>query len=515
MAGVTKGMMEPARMASAESNNGSLAQRLAGGLKPAALFLGAYFVLSIVARLMLPNGLTLDEAEQSLFSQHWLLGYGPQPPFYNWVQTAVVSLMGISLLSLALPKFVMLFLCYFFYGLAAREISARPALVSLAMLSLLALPQVSYMPQQDLTHTVAVLMATALFLYGLCRTLSRPDWQGYAILGIAIGIGTISKYNFVLLPAATLLAVLCDRTWRVRLWDLRVLLTAVLSLAIVLPHALWLGGHMDLATGGTISKMVEANAPHGFVRVLKAVGSLAVACLAFGALAAVVLGLSMRHTLPQALRASDPWTRLLGRIMLFSLAGVVLVILVAGTTKITERWLDPYLLALPLYLLLKFERAGADMGRLLPRLLPFFLVVMGVALLPGPAKTLGAAVTGSYGRMNMPFDRAGEQLRAQKQPAVIIAKGMHLAGNMRLQFLGIPVIDADDPADAAARTQDMGPVLLVWIPPAPGARQQGLDPSAVAQQMQLSVSATGMLELPYHYSRGGGDLWKLGYAWLQ
>ena len=502
-------------MASAEPINGSgMAGRLAGGLKPAALFLATYFALSILVRLLLPDGLTLDEAEQSLFSQHWLLGYGPQPPFYNWIQNAFVSLLGMSLLSLALPKFLMLFLCYLFYGLAAREISSRPAIVSLAMLSLLALPQLSYMPQQDLTHTVAVLMVASLFLYGLFRTLSRQDWQGYAILGIAIGIGTISKYNFVLLPAATLLAVLCDRSWRKRLWDLRVLLMAALALAIVLPHALWLGSHLDLATGGTISKMVESDAPQGFARVLKAVGSLAIACLAFGALVAVVLGLAMRRSVPQAFAATDQWTRLLGRIMLFSLAGVIVVILVAGTTKITERWLDPYLLPLPLYLLLKFQRAGADLDRLLPRLLPVFFVIMVVALLPGPAKTVGAGLTGSYGRMNWPFDEAAEQLRREKQPAMIVARGMHLAGNMRLQFPGVPVIDAEHLPDAAALPRHDGPVLLVWNPPQEGARQEGFDPLPPAQQMRLSVVEQGQLELPYHYSHGG-SLWRLGYAWLQ
>ncbi len=196
---------------------GRLATFLAAGLWPATLFLGAYFLLSIAVRLILPNALTLDEAEQTLFSQYWLAGYGPQPPFYNWVQNAFVSVIGISLFSLTLPKFLMLLLCYVFYGLAARELDARPGFTAMAMLSLLTLPQLSYMPQQDLTHTVAALMATSLFLYGLLRTLNRGDWQGYVVLGLAMGIGTISKYNFVLLPASAIIAVFCDREWRGRL----------------------------------------------------------------------------------------------------------------------------------------------------------------------------------------------------------------------------------------------------------------------------------------------------------
>lgn len=90
---------------------GRLTRFLSRGLWANALFLGIYFALSIAVRLILPNSLTLDEAEQSLFSQYWLAGYGPQPPFYNWVQNAFVRVMGISLFSLMLPKFLMLFLC--------------------------------------------------------------------------------------------------------------------------------------------------------------------------------------------------------------------------------------------------------------------------------------------------------------------------------------------------------------------------------------------------------------------
>jgi 4-amino-4-deoxy-L-arabinose transferase-like glycosyltransferase len=498
------------------TTHGWLTGFLAGGLKQTGLFFALYFILSIAMRLALPNGLTLDEAEQSLFSQHWLLGYGPQPPFYNWMQTAVVSVLGISLLSLALPKFVMLFLCYLFYGMAAREISDRPVFAPLAMLSLLALPQLSYMPQQDLTHTVAVLMAAALFLYGLCRTLSRPDWKGYALLGLAIGIGTISKYNFVLLPMATLLAVACEAGWRRRLFDRRLLLTILIALVIVLPHALWLRSHVDLATGGTISKMVEAHAPHGAARIGKALLSLGLACLAFGALAVIILGTALRGSVPQAWRASDAWTCLFARIMLFSLGLVVLVIVIAGTTKITERWLDPYLLPLPLYLLLKFERSGADLSRLLPRLIPLFLLIMVVAILPAPAKTWGAAFTGSYGRMNMPFDLAADRLGAERRPALILAQGMHLAGNMRLQFPDAPVVDSNDVMEG--RTQPVTgarPVLLVWIPAEGRSSPAAPDVTAVAARYGLVPSESGLLELPYRFSRNGAPMWKLAYAWFE
>ncbi|WP_081953028.1 glycosyltransferase family 39 protein [Rhizobium sp. YS-1r] len=493
---------------------GRLTRFLSRGLWANALFLGIYFALSIAVRLILPNSLTLDEAEQSLFSQYWLAGYGPQPPFYNWVQNAFVRVMGISLFSLMLPKFLMLFLCYVFFGLAARELDRRPAVVAMAMLSLVTLPQVSYMPQQDLTHTVAVLMATSLFLYGLFRTLRHPDWIGYVILGIAIGIGMISKYNFVLLPAATVVAVFCDREWRGRLFDQRVLLTAVVGLAIILPHALWLVGNIDLATNGTIGKMVEANAPHGAARAARAFSSLVLACIAFGALTVVIFAVAFKKDFRPALRAGDRWTRLLGRMMLVALLGVVCVILVTGTTKITERWLDPYLFALPLYLLLKLERSGVDTGANLGRFVPVFVVIMAVTLVPLAGKTLTSGLTGSYSRINYPFASVAEVLNAEQRPALIVAGGMHLAGNMRLQFPDVPVINSEQPIEGFPPPDAMrAPVLAIWVDGGKTAGTPPIDLSSV-NVLGLTPSPPQSLSLPYYYSDGNTKL-SLGYLWLR
>ncbi|CDZ26446.1 glycosyltransferase family 39 protein [Neorhizobium galegae] len=493
---------------------GRLAAFLAGGLRPAALFLGAYFLLSIAVRLMLPNALTLDEAEQALFSQYWLAGYGPQPPFYNWVQNAFVSVIGISLFSLTLPKFLMLLLCYVFFGMAAREIDARPAFAAMAMLSLLTLPQLSYMPQQDLTHTVAVLMATSLFLYGLFRTLVRADWQGYVIVGVATGIGMISKYNFGLLPASALIAVCCDREWRARLFDLRILLTAVISLAIVLPHALWLLGNLDLATSGTIGKMVEANAPHGIARIARALASLMLACIAFGALTVIIFAVAFKKDFRRSLTAGDRWTRLLGLMMAVGLLGVVGVILFTGTTKITERWLDPYLLPLPLYLLLKLERAGIDATLHLKRLVPVFIVIMAVTSVPLAGKTFTAGLTGAYTRINYPLASVAEALKAEGRPAVIVAAGMHLAGNMRLQFPDVPVINSEQPIAGFPAPDDMkGPVLAIWSEGGGGTGSPPIDLSSV-DTLGLTASPAKSLSRPYYYGDGKMQL-NLGYLWLR
>lgn len=503
--------------ASAEKQAGSsrIARFMSGGLCPVTIVLCLYFALSLAIRLMLPDALTLDEAEQALFSQYWLAGYGPQPPFYNWVQNAFVAVMGISLLSLALPKFMMLLLVYVFFGLAAREIDRRPGFVAMAVLSLLTLPQVSYMPQQDLTHTVAILMATSLFFYGLLRMLRRADCPAYVILGLAIGIGTISKYNFALLPAAAVIAIFCDRQWRPRLFDPRVLLTALVGLIIILPHALWLTDHIEIATQGTLDKMGAAAGIEGAARITRALLSLVLACAAFGALTVVVFAIGFKSKFLPALRTGDRWTRLLGLIMLVSLAGVVVIILVTGTTKITERWLDPYLLVLPLYLLLKLDLAGASIGASLRRFLPLFIAIMAITLAPLAGSTLTAGLTGDYQRLNYPFAIIAERLKAEDRPSLIVADDMHLAGNMRLQFPETPVVRPGAQVPGFPSVEAMrGPVLFIW-------RAQSADaseniPPAIDQMLaaHLLASVPQVIAEPYIFGDGEARL-RLGYIWLK
>ena len=204
-------------------------ERITKGITGASIFLACYFLLNIALRLTLPHTLDLDEAEQSFFSQYLLAGYNEQPPFYNWMQYAVVSVTGISMWAISVPKNILLFSCYLFYGLAAREVLKNRSLAAVAMLSLITLPQVGFLAQRELTHTVALLFASSLFLFGFFRTLQRPTLGSYLVIGIATGIGLISKYNFVILPFAALMAVLPNREWRSRLFDWRLLVAIVVA----------------------------------------------------------------------------------------------------------------------------------------------------------------------------------------------------------------------------------------------------------------------------------------------
>ncbi|RUM26413.1 hypothetical protein EFQ99_09150 [Rhizobium vallis] len=485
----------------------------------ASLLLAAYFAINIVLRIALPHSLELDEAEQSFFSQYLLAGYGPQPPFYNWMQYAVVSVTGMSMGALIVPKNILLFLCYLFYGLAGREALKDQTLAAVGMLALITLPQVSYMAQQDLTHTTALLFASSLFLYGFFRTLDRPDIGGYFLLGLATGIGLISKYNFALMPVVAVIAILPDAEWRRRVLDWRLLIAIAIALVIVLPHAIWLRSNLAFASSDTLVKMAAGNEPAGIVRIGKGLLAFLVAIIAFAALPVAVFAATFRRDFFRAFSSGNRWTGMMERMMLASLAGIALIVLFTGSTMVRERWLDPFLLVLPIYFLAKMQAAGLDLSAGLRRFRPVVPVLMACVLIALGFRVVGAGLIGTYSRPNVPMAGFAREMTRQAQPALIIASDTYIGGNMRLQFPDVPVVIPDFPvAGIPAYASADGPVLIAWR----GKKTTAADADAVMPERFSSAlaaagiasEAIGSLSLPYYFGRQG-DNFSLGYAWAR
>ncbi|MBP2446691.1 ArnT family glycosyltransferase [Rhizobium leguminosarum] len=493
-------------------------ERATRTIKTAGLLLAAYFVLNIVLRIALPHSLELDEAEQSFFSQYLLAGYGPQPPFYNWMQYAVVSVTGMSIGALIVPKNILLFLSYLFYGLAGRRALKDEALASVAMLALITLPQVSYMAQQDLTHTTALLFASSLFLYGFFRTLDRPDLGSYLLLGLATGIGLISKYNFALMPAAALIAILPDAEWRRRALDWRILAAVAVALVIVLPHAIWLRENLAFASSDTLVKMAAGNEPAGMVRIGKGIIAFLVAIIAFAALPVAIFAATFRRDFIRALSAGNRWTGMMERMMLASLAGIVLIVLFTGSTTVRERWLDPFLLVLPIYFLAKMQAAGIDLSAGLRRLRPVLPVLMACVLVALGVRVVGAGLIGVYSRPNVPMAGLSREMTRQAEPALVIASDTYVGGNMQLQFPDVPVVIPDFPAPGiAAYAEAKGSVLIVWRGKKTATAADAVMPERFSSALTaagIAPQEIGSLSLPYYFGRRG-DNFALGYAWVQ
>lgn len=482
------------------------------------LLLAGYFLLQIAVRLTLPAAVELDEGSQLFYMQHLAAGYDTQPPFYNWVQYGVGRIFGPTILSLTLLKNAMLFAAYAFYAGAAWLVLKDRGLAIVATLGLLTIPQVGFEAQRDLSHTVALIFSTSFFLYAFLRTLQRPTAAGYLLTGLAAGIGAISKYNFALLPAAALIAVLFDPALRRRVLDARILLTVLAAAVVVLPHALWFLDNLAAATQSTIDKMAVADAQTTRLgQVLTGLGSLALALAGFSGLTLVLFLAMFGRDMPAALRAESQWTRLVERMMLVIGLALVGLVLFAGASYIKDRWLTCFLLVLPLYLCLKLEAAGVDSGRGLRRSLAFSAIIAVLVTGVLAARPPLAMLTGAYQKLNVPYGPAVTAILAAnpEPPAIVVVSDSQLAGAVRLHA-DVPVVIPRYRGLEQPYPWDAGhPVLLLWRGkgepvPLPAGLRQWLDRRPDMAGLPLDVRE---IALPYHYGREG-DRYSFQYAWL-
>jgi 4-amino-4-deoxy-L-arabinose transferase-like glycosyltransferase len=475
----------------------------------ALLLIAAMLACNTLVRLALPGVLGADEAEQVFHAQWLLWGYGPQPPLYNWIQMAVFELAGMSIASLSVLKHAVLFLCYVFYWLAADAALRDDRLKVAAMFGLLTLPEVTVRPEYDLTHTVLLLAATSLFLYAFYRILKRPDFSGYIVAGIAVGVGFLAKYNFVLLPMAAILAVLPEKELRDRILDRRMAVAIIIATIIAVPHGLWLVQNFASATGETLEKMNEGGEPWSVLTPFIGLWALLKAMLKFSVWTFVLFFIVYGRSGWTVLRARSALTTITGRMLVLLLVALVLIVLGTGSNQVRERWLDPFLLVLPLYLAMKIEAAGAEakMVRAKRLIIPLLIAALIPAIYYG--RTVRAGMTAEYGKLNTPIDRFAAMLaeRTDIGPGLVVAEDRHLAGNIRLHMQDVPVMTAQYP-DLVPPWRKDRPILLAWRTAPDGRMPEKLATWAASHG--TAGPPTG-IEFPYHYGRDG-DTFGFSYA---
>jgi len=480
------------------------------------VLIAGYCLLSVILKVLRPDSLEIDESEQALLSQYLLLGYGAQPPFYNWLQYGVVALFGISVASLAILKNGLLFLFLLLYGLTARLLSSSPLAPAVAVLGVLTLPPVFLLSQRDLSHTVAALFAVSLFLYGFFRALKNPPKVGhYLLVGVAVGIGAISKYNFVILPLAALLAILPEAKLRKYLFDWRVLASVAVCAVIVAPHAYWVVNNLGHATGVTVAEMKEGADSTLLPHALQGLVSLAVAALKGVALTLAVFGLLFYADVGKILCAESLWTRVVGRMIVACFLMIAFIVVAMDATHIRAKWLALFTALLPLYLTLKIDAAGLDPARRLPALFSISGILSVGVIVMLWARVFVGPMIGDYSFAHTPYNGFARMVRADPGPprVAIVVDDRIVAGNLRIQFPDTPIILTGF-SQEAERHLPPGRILAAWS--AEGKTRAEIPPriTGLLQLMPVRIADAKptIVSVPYNAGRPG-DTYTFAYIW--
>lgn len=398
----------------------------------------AYCVALLALRLSLSPFLEVDEAEFVGHVDLALVYANSHPPLYHWLARGALELTGWNWpLALGLVKYGLLAAFHLFTWDSARRLGGpRAGLAALAVSAFL--PQVVWMSAVTMAHSVAVLGAAAMMLWALARTLRAPTAWNYALLGLAAGLGALSKFNFWLILIPSLVALAVDQSYRRQLFRPVMGVSAAVFAVVAGPSMV--AALADLETSASrIGKLYRGGDLAWIdppILGVDGVVTLIVAALAWAAPALVIWAAAQALEPPRngaaivaaADSAAAHFGRLLGRAMLLGLGLFALIVLAADMHKVEERYLTPILAALPVYLALRWP--------LETRLAPVALLAAAFYCAVFPA-FWGMARFGGH-RYDMAYDVAAATLAGQVDaPLPILAARHDDAANFTLA-LGWP-----------------------------------------------------------------------------
>ena len=487
-----------------------------------------WMLAHVASRVVVSPALELDEAEQALWSQTLAWGYGSQPPLYTWLQAGWFALLGPGVLALSSLKFMLLGLTLVLVWRTALPLMPERAALWAAA-SLLLIPAMGWESLRDLTHSVLLTCLVAATWWALLRQLRQPHPSGFALLGLLLGLGMLSKYSFALFAAVLGGALLSLPAGRALLRTSGAWWLPVVALLVVLPHGLWLLEHWQAASGPTMGKLQSAGAQHPVVRgmwsLVKAVLSN---LLLFALLALLAFRSGWWRARPSAATGdaspgyspADAVLPLFGRYLLLLALVLAGLVIVGGVTHIKGRWLYPLLCAVPLMAFawkpgLAVHRGGKVFGGML----------LGMAVLVWLALSLRVWANGQRGapdELNEPVAALAGALRAAGYDgrSPIVAGDPVLAGQLRLQFVQAPVSvcrvpapqampPTEPPAGACAVQVLRGRAGQPWLQVARGAPPPPRGWWHTSALPDVPVT----LEFPYLHAKAGQTPMRYQFLW--
>jgi hypothetical protein len=365
--------------------------------------IGLYCIAYASTRLLISHSMELSEAEQYLDASVFSFGYRQQAPLYSWIVRAAAALFGMNVVTITGVKYSLLFLFYLFLFLLARNLwDSRKSLIVTG--SMLIFPTFSYEVHRDLTHTVLVSLIAVIICFLYLRMLREAKRGYYLLAGTLVGMGVLSKYNFIFFLAAFMLAILCSREGRRVLFDRRIFLSVICAFLVLLPHFVWLvqenfmSAHYALTRSRTSGLTLSAP-----FRIFYIIGITYLEVLIFLLVTVVFFRLSIFKS-----NKEDPLSGLFRQLAIFGLIGPLIVILLLRTDNFSSRWLAPFLFALPFAI---FSALKPDRGKETFRLFGLLCAFVAVSVLAVRAFIgFSPDTAGKVERIHIPYKALSQQL---------------------------------------------------------------------------------------------------------
>ena len=485
-----------AQVAADASARGSWLDRLLspGGV---AAFWTAYCVLHIALRVFMSSTLSLDDGRAGETAQELALGYQVrQPPLYSWLLWSVQRLIGPGLLSHLLLRYTMIALIGIAtYGATLAACKDR-RWAAVASLSLIFTYSVGWTFHEWATETLLLSIACLVTLQTAIRFIERPDWSSATWLGLAIGLGLMSKFSYPLCLVGLVLAVASLPDVRRRLLDRRLLLSGAIALTMLSPYVWWLASvHGDLV-GTASAHLIDTGQGHlrrvvtGLIRLVWSVPAFVMPWLAVVALLAPAA--FWRGQTPH--EPASVAERITWRTMVIGVVLMAIGIAAIGATNIGERYMHPVLMIAPVYVFARIARFAAI--EIQGRRLAIAVLAAVVAMLPVRVLSFENEIFGRPTRQHAAPIAGLAHILSERglTDGTFVTGSARVAGNLRqflpnVRYIALDTFRARHPP---RRASDDRSCVLVWNAVEEGAARAAASEEA-ARAERIDVAAPSVL----------------------
>jgi 4-amino-4-deoxy-L-arabinose transferase-like glycosyltransferase len=379
---------------------------------PFIFWLALYLAIHFALRLSFSLTLQVDDAEQVRLSQELLLGYPiPQPPMYSWISWGAFQIFGTGLFALTLLKYTLITLTFWFTWLVSGQLFQHLQTRYIATFSYLLMPSFAWHMHQGFTHTILLGFGIILTLSALLSLKENNSIRNYLYFGLALGIGLMAKYSFLLFMIPLLLSAVSIASFRKVLIDQKILLTIGVFTLIIGPHVYWLTQHYQ-EIFLSIDQKLKVTSDNLLVNRIKSVGQFSSAALAFVMPFTLIFFINswkkILNTDKQSLKNDS--SILLSRFYLIIIVSVVILAVFVSMPHFKVRWLHPLMMIFPLWILIRIERK-APLSKSIMRWFSGITIIFTVLILSIRIVqvTIGPELD-QYGRLNRPIIETFDKL---------------------------------------------------------------------------------------------------------
>jgi 4-amino-4-deoxy-L-arabinose transferase-like glycosyltransferase len=421
-----------------------------------------YCLVYASTRLLISSTMELDEAEQFIIGSVYSWGYSNQPPVYTWIVKMISSLFGMNIRTLIAVKYCLMFCFYFSFYLISHSFWDRKKSL-LVTGSLLLFYTYSYDFNRHLSHTILVTAMASITSLIYIHLLLKKNTSYYLLLGISIGFGIISKYNFVFFLSALILASISTKEGRRMIFDRRTLLSVLICCLIILPHFLWLIHQKFPSIHHALLKAHAGELKlHSVQSLFMVIGSSFYGVVTFP----LIFGIFFWHHVSLNTTKNSQILSIFRWLIFYGLMIPLSGILILRTGHFSEKWLAPVLFCVPLAL---FSLVDMDMNKNRFRLFGYLCTFIAIMILLVRAFIgfLPDAV-GKVERIHTPFKAVSLQLIKELQEKgihnlqdlTVVTDSGYLAVNIIVNMPGAKfMVLKNDMKEVSFQKRD---VIIVW-----------------------------------------------------